>query len=405
MANLFDLIISKLQKQPLQPQPLQIVDNTGTQTQQPALNLQTVKASPDYNTYNQAEPQTIGDKIQNSLFGKLVSPTDTIDVENKQATVNAPVRQGGFLNDLSAGWQDNTQNGFKVDNLLPDENKTWATRLGEGLGTAARFVNSPLGRSLITGGLVAATGGGALPALAFGGMSGVINQNNVMRNKMYRDQLQRQGIDTSDIYGYLDNATYAELIKAKQLEEQQKYREMVLDTQMQQNKILNNMKQQDIQDKKDQRMIDNYYKQQEIDLKKLDLDIKKDKKDNKIDTKANDLAEVKQQLDNFEAMFDKVPNKLRGATTGAVRRMVGLASTNEANFDAQRTLLFNQIARKLGGEKGVLSDQDIKRIELALPTLSDSYAQRKAKMKAVYDLLDIKSGTQKQQLSDPLGIR
>jgi hypothetical protein len=50
--------------------------------------------------------------------------------------------------------------------------------------------------------------------------------------------------------------------------------------------------------------------------------------------------------------------------------------------------LFNKIARDLGGEKGVLSDQDIARIKEALPNLSDSYAQKQAKMKAVYDLLN-----------------
>lgn len=72
--------------------------------------------------------------------------------------------------------------------------------------------------------------------------------------------------------------------------------------------------------------------------------------------------------------------------------MTGTQTTKEANFNAQRTLLFNQIARKLGGEKGVLSDQDMKRIELALPTLTDSYDQKIAKMRAVDDLLNIKKG-------------
>ena len=51
-------------------------------------------------------------------------------------------------------------------------------------------------------------------------------------------------------------------------------------------------------------------------------------------------------------------------------------------------MLFNKIARELGGEKGVLSDQDIKRIEQALPTLSDTKAQKQAKMEAIYNLLD-----------------
>ena len=72
--------------------------------------------------------------------------------------------------------------------------------------------------------------------------------------------------------------------------------------------------------------------------------------------------------------------------------MTGTNTTAEANFNSQRSLLFNQIARTLGGEKGVLSDQDIQRIDNALPKLTDSYSQKMAKMKAVYDLLDIKKG-------------
>ena len=87
-----------------------------------------------------------------------------------------------------------------------------------------------------------------------------------------------------------------------------------------------------------------------------------------------------------------MPSKAESYTLGNLRAMTGTQTTKEANFNAQRTLLFNQIARKLGGEKGVLSDQDMKRIESALPTLTDSYDQKIAKMRAVDDLLNIKKG-------------
>ena len=42
--------------------------------------------------------------------------------------------------------------------------------------------------------------------------------------------------------------------------------------------------------------------------------------------------------------------------------------------------------------KKVLSDADIKRVEAALPSLSDTYEQKVAKMKGIYNLLDIKKG-------------
>ena len=75
-----------------------------------------------------------------------------------------------------------------------------------------------------------------------------------------------------------------------------------------------------------------------------------------------------------------------------MRKATGTQTTQEANFNSQRTLLFNKIARELGGEKGVLSDQDITRIDASLPKLTDSLQQKQAKMQAVYDLLgDVKN--------------
>ena len=81
---------------------------------------------------------------------------------------------------------------------------------------------------------------------------------------------------------------------------------------------------------------------------------------------------------------------------GGASEKLNTLTDDEANFNAQRTLLFNQIARKLGGEKGVLSDKDIQRVEAALPKLTDTYEQKMAKMNAVYDLLSIKRGSANQ---------
>ena len=102
----------------------------------------------------------------------------------------------------------------------------------------------------------------------------------------------------------------------------------------------------------------------------------------------NSLNVVQSQMDRFANSFDKVrPTKL-GALVANAYAGGGFGNSAESNFNAQRTLLFNKIARELGGEKGVLSDQDIKRIEGSLPSLSDSLPQKRAKMKAVYDLLE-----------------
>lgn len=63
-------------------------------------------------------------------------------------------------------------------------------------------------------------------------------------------------------------------------------------------------------------------------------------------------------------------------------------NADEAAFDAQRGMLFSNIARTLGGEKGVLSDQDIKRIEKTIPSLGDSPEQRTAKIQIIKDIID-----------------
>lgn len=100
---------------------------------------------------------------------------------------------------------------------------------------------------------------------------------------------------------------------------------------------------------------------------------------------------VDQQLDEFEALFDSLPqNKLSAYTGGFWRDVTGTLTPDEAEFNAKRTLLFNKIARDLGGEKGVLSDQDIKRIERALPTMYDTPQQRASKMAAIRGLVQIR---------------
>ena len=104
-----------------------------------------------------------------------------------------------------------------------------------------------------------------------------------------------------------------------------------------------------------------------------------------------------------------MPGKLESNTLGRVRAATGFQTKEEANFNSQRTLLFNKIARDLGGEKGVLSDQDIKRIEASLPSYTDSYEQKQAKMAAIYDLLNDRLAVEGAQMSnaqdtDPLGI-
>ena len=117
-------------------------------------------------------------------------------------------RTGGLLNDIASGFRENVSTPFAVSNLEPQQNKGFATRLGEGLGSAARFADSPLGRMALTAGVVAATGGSGLQALTYGATAGVGNQNLRTQDQFYRNQLQNEGVDTSQIQGYVTPEMY-----------------------------------------------------------------------------------------------------------------------------------------------------------------------------------------------------
>ena len=164
---------------------------------------------------NQAsQPRTLGER----LFGKTYS-TDVQEINpetNEVKLATTETFRPGFFNDLASGYKDNYDNGFNVNNLR-NNNQNIATRLGEGLGTVGRFVDSPLGRGLIAAGLNKALGydDSFLEGLqAFAG-----RQNAVTADKLYRKQLkdygytdedlsQIRGNITSDVYKNLANNLY-----------------------------------------------------------------------------------------------------------------------------------------------------------------------------------------------------
>jgi hypothetical protein len=98
------------------------------------------------------------------LLGVQATPTDSIDPNTMNVTVSNNPRVGGLFNDIASGARENFATGFAAPNLFDDKTKDgrdkgFAYRLGEGLGTLGRIAESPLGRGLITAGIVGATGG------------------------------------------------------------------------------------------------------------------------------------------------------------------------------------------------------------------------------------------------------
>jgi len=143
-------------------------------------------------------------------------------------------------------------------------------------------------------------------------------------------------------------------------------------------------------------------------VKRINAAEKRAEKAQEIKQKADEYGDIQAQLDNFSNTFKTVNNPYRYRYFGGMYDKFNALSNEEKYFNAQRTLLFNQIARRLGGEKGVLSDKDIERIDAALPKLSDTFEQKNAKMNAVYELLKIKQNSAEKTAqsldNNPLGL-
>lgn len=380
------------------------------EAQQPVKRQDTLLMTPDgqvdyaasVKLKQQSTPLSLLDRIR----GREVHiDKETIDPKTNEITTERfSDFKPGILNDISTGYRENRTTPISLDNF--GQNKGFATRLGEGLGSIARFAESPAGRALIMGGLVGASGGSGLQALAYGAGAGLGNQQNRMKDKLYRNALEQQGIDTTGINGYVGDAAFAKLIDANIAQENAAYRRMYYDQQNQNQKDMMQLRIQQAEAEQRQRQFENYLKSKGLDLEYAKFKAGLGKPQNGI---AN-LAAVSNQLSRFEKSFKNMPGKLESNTLGRLRNATGFQTEKEANFNSQRTLLFNKIARDLGGEKGVLSDQDIKRIEKALPDYTDSYEQKQAKMQAIYDLLEDRLSAEGLSLStnknnDPLGIR
>lgn len=102
-------------------------------------------------------------------------------------------------NTFFEGYRENYDNGFTPQNWNNNPYKDWKYRLGEGLGTVGRFIDSPLGRGVIAAGLNKALGydNSALEGLqAFAG-----RQNAVTTDKLYRNELKKYGYTDDDLAG------------------------------------------------------------------------------------------------------------------------------------------------------------------------------------------------------------
>lgn len=190
--------------------------------------------------------------LKERLMGQQMPSTDEVDIDTEalkgidtsnpyflenygaeaptvNITASSTPRKGGILPDLASGYRENYATGFAAPNwgqnqLDDGRNKGFAYRLGEGLGTVGRFIDSPLGRGLIAAGLNKALGYDN--SLQEGLTAAVGRQNAQARNDLYRKSLEQQGLDTTNIRGNIDDKMYQNYSLAN-------YRNRNLDTKMQ----------------------------------------------------------------------------------------------------------------------------------------------------------------------------
>lgn len=135
--------------------------------------------------------------MQNAEQQQPQSIFDTPIISGGVVETNTPQRS--WLSDFASGYRDNYKNSWGNTDL-PQE-KNWATRLGEGLGSVGRFIDSPLGRGLIAGGLNSALGYNN--SLQEGLTAAVGRQQAQTADRVYRKQLGQMGYSQQD----LDNIT------------------------------------------------------------------------------------------------------------------------------------------------------------------------------------------------------
>ena len=115
------------------------------------------------------------------------------------------------------------------------------------------------------------------------------------------------------------------------------------------------------------------------------------KLDNKVIEQISNIGNIAQDVDNLFDTFLEVPSSLRGPVQGRViGGLAALSQTSEplAVFEDTKQFFLSNIARQLGGERGVLTDRDIKRVEGLLPKKVDKDSVALDKINQAIDFIN-----------------
>ncbi len=136
------------------------------------------------------------------------------------------------LSDLENGARENFTTPFAVNNLRPDENKSMMNKVGEGVGTVFRGLNSPYGRAGLVGLAVKGTGGSNLQAMGYGAKAASKSIENQTQNSLYRTQLKKMGYSDEEIAqmpGYIKMGDFRALSDGIYKQNYTNYRDKKLD--------------------------------------------------------------------------------------------------------------------------------------------------------------------------------
>lgn len=363
-------------------------------------------ASQTLNIRQATTPLTMKDR----LFGRNIDmDVQTIDNNgNAQMQTLQNFRPGLFnnignaLENMRAGYRENLATPFYTNNLSENavngSPKGLGYRIGEGVGTAARLFSSPLGRMAITAGLVGLNGGSGLEALAYGGQAGVINQNNRMKNDLYRQELENQGIDTSNISGYIGDDTFKQVLAGKTLQDNAEWRKKYFEAQQMQNEINNAFRQDQLARQMQQDAISNSLAYSRLANDRRSLDLQEMRYRDAIQGGNLSAADRKQLNENMGTLKDiEAGLQLIEENPNAYSLAKGMLPAWATNrIDPKgipaRTQIDNITAvyRKwLTGAQ--MSDAERKAYERFLPAPTDNYETVKAKLQGMYKSIQRKN--------------
>lgn len=352
----------------------------------------------------------VGSALGEALIGKQEPMIDYVDIKgvdtnSPEYKENMPIaeigvteapRVGGLLNDIRNGAKENFSTGFAApnweQNITPDgRKKGLGYRFGEGLGSFARFAESPLGRGLIMAGIVGASGGSGLEALGYGTGAGLLNQQSRLKDKIYRNELEKMGFDTTGITGYVGDDTFNKIYQSKQLQDNAAYRNALLASNLKNQESDTQLALAKLEQEKVNNATKNALEQQKLNLEKLKIENEGKGTQNKGNMVFSQLQLLEDAFNNMPQSKAAFGSKGKALLTGATN-LVGLRNDDVTAYEAIRNPLVTTLARTIAGEKGVLTDKDFARAEKMVPTSFDSAEQAQAKFKEIRKLVGVSLG-------------